>query len=134
MEMFTVDNLFEFYERYNRLPNMQKEILNHNSFKGTIDEYALQLGYGAPASMPFRKATEELNALGLIAVTVISKGRKTGLIKTFDIPSKEDWVKRLLEIPVDCLKKKKIGMDRRGNDLREIANKRRHEYYLNSKN
>lgn len=132
--MFTVDNLFEFYERYNRLPNMQKEILNHNSFKGTIDEYALKLGYGAPASMPFRKAAEELNTLGLITITVITKGRKTGLIKTFDIPSKEDWVKRLLEIPVDCLKKKKIGMDRRGNDLREIANKRRHEYYLNSKN
>ena len=124
--MFTVDEMFDFFNKYSCLSQAQKEVLNHDFFTGTIDEYSIYLGYGAPASNPFRKDVNRLAELNLISALNLDD-KIFGSRKLFIVPPKEVWVKELLKLPQDMFVKKKVGMHKKGNDRRQEANRRRNK-------
>lgn len=64
----TFVDVLEFGKRWSRLYTEQRTMLGFGSFCGTLDEYALALGYSAPASSPFRKRLAQLVSLGLVKV------------------------------------------------------------------
>ena len=90
--MYETNEVIEFAKRYSLLYKEQKEMIEYGDFEGSIDEYALKLGYSAPASTLFRNRCKQLERLGILEITGNTK------IKKFHI--KSDLINALLNAPV----------------------------------
>lgn len=127
--MFDTKDMFEFAKRYALLYKEQKEMIEHGDFKGTIDEYALALGYSAPASSLFRNRFKELVKLGILDITENDGLDKRSIKYFFKFKSDFEFVNHMLNIPLSsfsCYTEK--------NSKKHVD--RREEYYLkkNKKN
>lgn len=136
-------DVIEFAKRYNCLHEAQKEMLKYGNYIGTIDEYALELGYACPASNPFRKDFEKLVAMD-IAVRV---PYDEGYAETHDFSNRSEkitkrtemflistnWINGILKAEGSCFKSRSSSIQRQGNDIRVEANKRRRQRYLRDK-
>ena len=70
----TFVDVFEFAERWGRFSSFQKAALKANCYVGTLDDFALYVGYSAPMGTIYRRELKELEVAGLIRITNFSKG------------------------------------------------------------
>lgn len=64
----TFVDVYEFANRWNKFSTFQKAVLKSNQYVGTLDDFALNVGYSAPMATPHRKQLRELVQLGLIHI------------------------------------------------------------------
>ena len=118
--MYETNEVIEFAKKYSLLHKEQKEMIDYGDFEGSIDEYALKLGYSAPASTLFRNRCKELERLGILGITGNTK------IKKFHI--KSDLINALLNAPVcefsyigNIIKKKNADRRKEYNEKKKIT-------------
>ena len=66
-------DILHFGEVFSKIYKEQREMISYGSFCGTLDEYALHLGYSSPASSLFRKRLEELEKIGIAEIVPYSE-------------------------------------------------------------
>lgn len=118
--------MIEFGKRYRLLYKEQVEMIDYGDFEGTIDEYALTLGYSAPASMLFRIRFSELESLGILEVIDVKcKGKH---IKKFHYKKGIDLINTLASTPLPKFTKyNAIWTAKKNVDKREECNNKRNE-------
>ena len=117
-------DIVEFAKRWGMLYKEQHEMLMYGDFEGNIDEYALYLGYCAPASSAFRQRLRQLASLGLIVCTE----------KGFENLEGDKMINRLLSLNVKELPRyNSKTVERKGIDHRAEVSKERHIRYLKTK-
>lgn len=144
----TFVDVLEFGERWSKFSTFQKSVLKACSYVGTLDDFALSLGYSAPMATMYRKQLIELEKGNLIHIVDFDKDyfeRNKEIFDYYDfgqtaykhrkntkmifIPNTCDVINRILKLSPDKLPQHdNIGpMRRTSNDNRANANKRRKE-------
>ena len=90
----TFVDVYEFADRWSRFSTFQKAVLRANSFVGTLDDFAIYLGYSAPMGTLYRKQIIELEELGLITVEDFNKDVYESRKEVFDYYDFEHSPKR----------------------------------------
>lgn len=117
-------DIVEFTKRWNMLYKEQHEMLLNGSFEGSIDEYALYLGYSAPASSAFRRKLQYLVKLGLVVYTD----------RSFEPLRGDEMINRILGLDKAVFPRySSKTVERKGIDHRADVSKERHMRYLRTK-
>lgn len=120
--------MIEFGKRYRLLYKEQVEMIDYGDFEGTIDEYALTLGYSAPASMLFRIRFGELESLGILEVIDVKREGERRHIKKFQYKKGIDLINTLASTPLsNFTKSNAIWTAKKNVDKREECNNKRNE-------
>ena len=146
----TFVDVYEFADRWERFSTFQRAALKSNSYVGTLDDFALYVGYSAPMGMIYRKQLTELQEIGFIKVVDFNeefynryknefdyydfeKSKKSGHVKRnvkmFFIKKPSIVANYILTTPVDKLpnhnNRNNAKVERKHGDLREIQNAKR---------
>ena len=150
----TFVDVYEFADRWERFSTFQRAALKSNSYVGTLDDFALHVGYSAPMGMIYRKQLIELQEIGLIKVVDFnkeyyekyknefdyydfekSKEKSKGSnypkrnVKMFFIKNPSTLANYILTTPMDKLpnhnNRNNTKVERKHEDLREIQNAKR---------
>lgn len=137
-----VKEIIHFGDMWSHLYKEQKAMIDNGSFCGTLDDYALRLGYSSPASALLRNRLEGLVTLGIAEVvsydeefyklheqefvnSVIKSNTK--YIKCIFIKSKEEIISILSNLKendfpqVHLTPKKNVDKRKYANDKRRCA-------------
>ena len=101
--MFILDSssvVFDFAKRYNLLYKEEKEMIDYGDFRGSIDDFALALGYSAPASTIFRNRVRELERLGILEITDCDVADKRHSMKNFHFKARDEIINIILNLPL----------------------------------
>lgn len=158
----TFVDVYEFADRWERFSTFQKAALKANSYVGTLDDFALYVGYSAPMGMIYRKQLVELQEIGLIQIADFnekfyethkdgfdyydyekskeeSKNRKYPKrnIKMFFTKNPSALANIILATPVDKLpahnNKNNANIEKKHVDLREVQNAKRKALHKKSR-
>lgn len=80
----TFVDVYEFADRWNKFSTFQRAVLKSNQYVGTLDDFALNVGYSAPMATLYRKQLQELIDLALIHVTDYNEEFYQKFKDTFD--------------------------------------------------
>ena len=148
----TFVDVYEFADRWSRFSTFQKAVLRANSFVGTLDDFAIYLGYSAPMGTLYRKQIIELEEIDLVNVEDFDKdiyesrkkvfdyydfehSPKRKNVKMFFIPRPFELANKLLECNMDKLPDHSgTGPAKRKSvDRREECNQKRKELHQKNK-
>ena len=148
----TFVDVYEFADRWSRFSTFQKAVLKANSFVGTLDDFAIYLGYSAPMGTLYRKQIIELQEIGLIMIISFNEefyntyknefdyydfkhSPKRKNVKMFFILKPFELANKLLECNMDKLPDHSgTGPAKRKSvDRREECNQKRKELHKKNK-
>ena len=132
----TSTDIFEFAKRYNLLYKEEREMIDFGDFHGSIDDYALALGYSAPASTIFRNRVRELERLGILEITDCDVADRRHSIKKFHFKSHSEIINLIINLPLsdfsyrkdkhfvkkNCDKREEYSLKKRKGVERKIKN------------
>ena len=154
----TFVDVYEFADRWERFSTFQRAALKANSYVGTLDDFALYVGYSAPMGMIYRKQLIELQNLNLINIVEYNEKFYESHKEDFDYydfeHSKKNGIKKNTKMfftrsPAQLanyiltLKKEELPehnnrnnakIERKHGDLREVQNAKRKALHKANKN
>lgn len=147
----TFVDVYEFADRWSRFSTFQKAALKSNSYVGTLDDFALNVGYSAPMGNIYRKQLIELEELGFIHITDFNQkfyeqnkdefdyydfehGPKRKNTKFFFIPNPAKLANMILSTDINKFPDHsgKGPIERKSHDIRDIQNDRRRKMRKNN--
>jgi len=146
----TFVDVYEFADRWSRFSTFQKAALKSNSYVGTLDDFALNVGYSAPMGNIYRKQLIELEELELIHITDFDQkfyeqnkdifdyydyehGLKRKNTKFFFIPNPAKLANMILSADISKFPDHsgKGPIERKSHDIRDIQNDKRRKLHKN---
>ena len=154
----TFVDVYEFAKRWECFSTFQKAAMKANCYVGSLDDFALYVGYSAPMGMIYRKQLAELQKLSLINIADFNEkyyeSHKDGFdhydfekakasnypkrgVKMFFTKTPAELANFILTIPSDKLpchtNRNNRKIVRKNGDLRDVQNAKRKALHQKNK-